>query len=240
MPICWVCFGIWWWNLVILFGTMEDLNWANCTLPWTWWNYMQWSHHSLDNGSVRGTCCCIPLQCGIQSQTAGDGRATHSSPTNSSKWGRHHMPSPCWAWRPKWHSELWQLINDLTQEIAQCKLTAPHSNPPPNDWVHVLWAVESPRKMTRRSPFQEGEGGVQRGKPPQFLESPAGGRVPSGPPQQLPCPALAGPDMGWLITALTSRSVYQDPKNKHLQWQCGILVKLRCLMITVEPQSAVY
>ena len=58
--------------------------------------------------------------------------------------------------------------------------------------------------MTGRSPFQEGEGGVQRGKPPQFLHSPAGGRVPSGPPQQSPCPALAGPDMGQLITALTS------------------------------------
>ena len=35
------------------------------------------------------------------------------------------------------------------------------------------------------------------------LNSPAGGRVPSGPLQQSPCPALTGPDMGQLITSLT-------------------------------------
>ena len=44
------------------------------------------------------------------------------------------------------------------------------------------------------------------------LESPAGGRVPSGPPQQLPCPALVGPDMGQLITALTSGLRISTPK----------------------------
>ena len=55
--------------------------------------------------------------------------------------------------------ELQQLMEDLTQEIAQCKLTVPHSNPfQMNGYAH--WAVESPRRMTRRSPFQEGEGGV--------------------------------------------------------------------------------
>ena len=42
--------------------------------------------------------------------------------------------------------------------------------------------------------------------------SPAGGRVPSGPPQQPPCPALAGPDMGQLITALTSGLQIGTPK----------------------------
>ena len=34
-------------------------------------------------------------------------------------------------------------------------------------------------------------------------EQPAGERVPFGPPQQLPHPAPAGPDMGQLITTLT-------------------------------------
>ena len=55
--------------------------------------------------------------------------------------------------------KLQQLVEDLTQEIVQCKLTVPPSNPlQTNGYAH--WAVGSPRRMTRRSPFQKGEGGV--------------------------------------------------------------------------------
>ena len=64
--------------------------------------------------------------------------------------------------------------------------------------------VENPRKMTGRSPFQEGEGGVPERQTTPVLSSPAGGRVPSGPPQQMPGPAPEGPDMGQLVTTLTS------------------------------------
>ena len=63
--------------------------------------------------------------------------------------------------------KLWQLVEDLTQEIVQCKLTAPPSNPlQMNGYTHQ--AVKSPRRMTRRSPFQEGEGGVHWGNPLQL------------------------------------------------------------------------
>ena len=48
-----------------------------------------------------------------------------------------------------------------------------------------------------------GRWGPERQTTP-VLNSPAGGRVPSGLPQQSPCPALAGPGMAQLITALTS------------------------------------
>ena len=54
--------------------------------------------------------------------------------------------------------------------------------------------------MTRRS--QGGRWGPLR-QPTPATEQPAGGRVPSGPPQQAPCPAPAGSDMEQLITALT-------------------------------------
>ena len=64
-------------------------------------------------------------------------------------------------------SELQQLIKDLMPEIAQHELLVPPSNPLLMTG-HTHWAVECLRKMTRRSPFQEGEGGVQRGRPPQF------------------------------------------------------------------------
>ena len=81
-------------------------------------------------------------------------------------------------------SELRQLIRDLLQEIVQCKLTVPPSNPPPRDWACPLGS------------------GVPE-EDDQEVTFPGGGRVPSGPQLQSPGPAPAGPDMGQLINALT-------------------------------------
>ena len=97
------------------------------------------------------------------------------------------------------------------QEIAQCKLTAPPSNPPPNDWVCPLGSRE-PKEDDQEVTFPGGgRWGPERQTTP-VLESPAGGRVPSGPPQQSPCPLPAGPDMGQLITTLTSGLHIGTPK----------------------------
>ena len=82
-------------------------------------------------------------------------------------------------------NELRQLVWDLSQEIVQHESTVPPSYPPPRDWACPLGNVvpeEGDREVT-------------------FLR---GGRVPTG-PQPLPVsPALAGPDMSQLISALTS------------------------------------
>ena len=60
--------------------------------------------------------------------------------------------------------KLHQLMEDLTQEIAQCGIHAPPAVPlQMNGYVH--WVTQSPKRMTGRSPFQEGEGGVHRGNP---------------------------------------------------------------------------
>ena len=73
---------------------------------------------------------------------------------------------------------------------------------PPNDWVHPLGNRE-PKEDDQEVTFPGGgRWGPERQTTP-VLNSPAGGRVPSGPPQQLPCPTPARPDMGQLITALT-------------------------------------
>ena len=80
--------------------------------------------------------------------------------------------------------ELQQLIRDLLQEIAQCKAMAPPSYPPPRDWACPL-----------------GSGAPEEDD--QEVTFPGGGRVPTGPQPQAPRPALAGTDMGQLITALT-------------------------------------
>ena len=60
--------------------------------------------------------------------------------------------------------ELCQLVDDLRQEIAHCEVTVPPSSPlQTHGYAHQ--GVGTPRRMTRRSPFWEGEGGVHRGNP---------------------------------------------------------------------------
>ena len=100
------------------------------------------------------------------------------------------------------NSELQQLSKDLMQEIAQCKLLVPPSNPPPHDWAYLLGSRQ-PKEDDQEVTFPGGGRWGPERQTTSILYSPAGGRVPSGPPQQSPCPALAGPDMGQLITALT-------------------------------------
>ena len=93
-------------------------------------------------------------------------------------------------------------MKDPAQEIVQCNFDCAPQQPPPNDWVHPLGSRE-PKEDDQEVTFP---GGGRWGPERQTMpvpESPAGGRVPSGPMQQLPCPALAGPDMGQLITSLT-------------------------------------
>ena len=91
------------------------------------------------------------------------------------------------------NDELRQLVRDLSQEIVQCKSTAPPSYPPPRDWAHPLGNVVP----------EEGDWEVT---------FPRGGRVPTG-PQPLPTsPAPAGPDMGQLISALTLGLQIGTPK----------------------------
>ena len=55
--------------------------------------------------------------------------------------------------------ELQQLEEELYQEITQCEKNAPPAVPLQANG-HTHQAVGSLRRMTRRSPFQEGEGGV--------------------------------------------------------------------------------
>ena len=89
--------------------------------------------------------------------------------------------------------ELRQLVRDLSQEIAQCKSTEPPSYPPPRDWACPSGNVvpgEDDREVT-------------------FLR---GGRVPTGPQPPPTSPAPAGPDMGQLISALTSGLRIGTPK----------------------------
>ena len=82
-------------------------------------------------------------------------------------------------------SELQQLVRDLSQEIVQHKLIAPPSIPPPRDWA-----------------CPSGSGVPEEDD--QEVTFPGGERVPSGPQLPSASPALAGPDIGQLISTLTS------------------------------------
>ena len=97
------------------------------------------------------------------------------------------------------------------QEITQCELIAPPSNPPPHDWACQSGSRE-PEEDDQEVTFPGGGRWSPERQTTPVLNSPAGGRVPSGPPQQPPCPALAGLDMGQLSTALTSGLQVSTPK----------------------------
>ena len=112
-------------------------------------------------------------------------------------------------------NELQQIISDLLQEIAQCKLTVPPRNPlQMNGYTHQ--AVEGLRRMIRRSPFQEGEGGVHWGSPPQFQSN----HLQEGFPldHHSNCHVLHQ----WAANYCPNiGSAHWHPKHKYLHWQHG-------------------
>ena len=104
-------------------------------------------------------------------------------------------------------------MEDLMQEIVQCKIHVPPSNHPPNKWVCPSGSRE-PKEDDQEVTFPGGGrwGPPRQPTPPTEPERPAGGRVPSRPPPWAPCPAPSGSDMGQLITALTLGLCLGTPK----------------------------
>ena len=102
------------------------------------------------------------------------------------------------------NQELHQLIEDLIWEIAQHEIHMPPSGPPPNEWVCPSGSRE-PKEDDQEVTFPGGGrwGPLRQPMPSAEPEQSAGGRVPSGPPLQVPCPAPSRSDMGQLITTLT-------------------------------------
>ena len=95
---------------------------------------------------------------------------SHSNPSNGER--ELHTPpqqTPPTVGTPHLQAELGdlanhklhQLVEDLMQEIVQCKIHVPPAIPLQiNGYAH--WAVQSLRRVTRRSPFQGGRWGPPR------------------------------------------------------------------------------
>ena len=192
---------------VILLGSPEDVNCTHLSLP--------------DVMELRNEAATVWTMALAEAHIATFTTLWHSNPTtgDGEPCTPPHQSPPCEETLCHLHaqlgdlndSELRQLVKDLMQEIAQHKLTVPPRNPPPHDWACPLGSRE-PKEDDREVTFPGGgRWGPERQTTP-VLNSPAGGRVPSGLPQQSPCPALAGPDMGALITALTSGLQIGTPK----------------------------
>ena len=106
--------------------------------------------------------------------------------------------------------ELRQLIRDLSQEIAQCKSTVPPIYPLPRDWACPSGSGV-PEEDDQEVTFPGG-GRVPTGPPPWPVNPAPAGWVPTGPQPKPVSPALAGPDMGQLISTLTSGLQIGTPK----------------------------
>ena len=163
---------------IVLFSTMEDLKCASCGLV----DVME-----LQNDAIM-VMTLAPMEAHMATfttvwhlkPTTGDGEL-HTPPQQSppSRGTLHCLQAELGDLNDH---ELWQLMEDLTQEIVQCELTAAPSNPlQTNGYAH--WVVKSLRRMTRRSPFQEGEGGVHWGNPLQLQSN----QLEEGFPLDHPC-----------------------------------------------------
>ena len=148
---------------VVLFSTTEDLKQVSCSLV----NIMELWNDAIMIMTLAPTEAHMAAFTMVwhSKPTLGDGEL-HTPPQQTPPSGGilHHLQVELGDLDDH---KLQQLVEDLTQEMAQLKLTVPPSNPlQMNGYAH--WAVESPRRMTRRSPFQEEEGGVHWGNPLQL------------------------------------------------------------------------
>ena len=144
---------------VILFGNVAGVNRAHRTLP--------------DVTEFQDEAVTVWTMAPAEAQVTMFQAMWHSNPTAGD--GEPHTPPyrtppneeiPCRIHAQLGDlndSELQQLIRDLLQEIVQCKLTVPPSNPPPRNWPHP-----------------SGSGVPEEDD--QEVTFPGGGRVPSGPP----------------------------------------------------------
>ena len=180
--------GVLWYSaaeLVILFGHPKDVNRAHCTLP----DMMELHDEAVTVWTMAPKEAHVTVFHTMWhlNPTAGDGEPhtpPHQTPLNEET--LHHIHAQLGDLNNR---ELQQLVKDLLQEIVQHKLTAP----PPRDW-----ACPSGSRVP--------------GEDDQEVTFPGGERVSYGPLPQSPGPALAGPDMGQLITALTSGLQIGTPK----------------------------
>ena len=185
-------------ELVILVGRLKDVNCAHCTLP--------------DMMELHDEAITVRTMAPTEAHIAAFTKMWHSNLTTGDV--EPHTPpyqiprseeTPCCLDAQLGDlndSELQQLVRDLSQEICTMQINCAPQQLPPHDWACPLGSRE-PKEDDWEVTFPGGgRWGLERQTTP-VPHSPAGGRVPSGPPLQPPCPALAGPDMGQLITALT-------------------------------------
>ena len=140
---------------VVLFGNVTDVNRTHCVLP--------------DVMEFQDKAVTVQTMAPIEAQVTAFQAMWHSNLTAGD--GELHTPpyrtppdeeTPCHIHAQLGdlnYSELQWLIRDLLQEIVQCKLTAPPATPLLKIG-HACWALVYQRRMTRRSPFWEGEGSL--------------------------------------------------------------------------------
>ena len=163
---------------VVLFGTEEDSSCMSCVLA---------DMTELHDEAIT-VWTMAPLEAHITAFTS----MWHSKPTTRdgepssppqqappSEGTLHHLYAKLGDLND---NELQQLVQDLMQEIVQHKLTVPPSNPPPNNWVCPSGSRE-PKEDDQEVTFPGGGRWGLEEQPTPAPESPAGGRVHSGPPQ---------------------------------------------------------
>ena len=120
---------------------------------------VKWCHHGHDFGSYGGPYGHIYNGLAFEAHNRG-WRAAHSSPPISPKQGNTALP-PSRAWWPQWPWAATVHVRPYSRNSTAWINCVPSNPLQMNGYTHR--AVESLRRMTWRSPFQEGEGGVHWG-----------------------------------------------------------------------------
>ena len=146
---------------IILFSTAED---SSCA-----------SRGLVDMTELHDEAITVWTMAPLETHVATFTLMWHSKPTTRD--GELHTPPQqapssegtlhclCQACKPQWQ---WALTAHTRSHTGDHTVQIDCASNPLLMTGNAHQAVESPRKMTRRSPLQEGEGGVQRGNPPQF------------------------------------------------------------------------
>ena len=229
--------GVLWYSVtesVVFHQNIEDLNCTLRTLP----NMTEFHNEAITVQTMALAEAHITafIEMWHSNPTTGDrGPCTPPQQSPLCKETLRHLYAQLWDLDD---SELRQLVQDLSQEISQRGLTVPPSNPPPHDWTCPSDSQE-PKEDDWEVTFPGGgRWGPERQTTP-VLSSPAGGRVPSGPPQQLPGSCTGRTRYGATQCCPDFGFAYRHPENKHLQWQCGTRQN-QGVVQTVEPWGAVH
>ena len=160
---------------VVLFCSMDKLQCATCGIV----KVMELQGEAITVKAMAPSEAHIKAYFAMSCSNPSNGEGSHNTPPQQTPpSGGTTASAPSGTWRP---CQPWAVTAHGGPNTRNYTITQPLQI---HGYAH--WEVGTLRRMTRRSPFQEGGrwGPLRQPTPPTEPEQSAGGRVPSGPPHK--------------------------------------------------------